>query len=128
MPIEAVKIGDRILGLDGLVNEVMGLVTPKLGDRLLYGFNDCPAFVTAGHPFRTNDGHWKSIDPAATLLEKVGMIVEKLEICDIVLTASGEVTIERIHSAKGDPAQTLYDFNLSGNHTYFANGFAVHNK
>jgi hypothetical protein len=128
MSIEIIKIGDTLLGLDGSVNEVLGLVTPKLGERLLYGFNDDPAFVTASHPFRTKDGQWKSIDPAATLQEKVGMVVGKLDIGDSIITKSGEVKIERIHSASGDADQTLYDFILSGTHTYFADGYAVHNK
>jgi intein/homing endonuclease len=42
-----------------------------------------------------------------------------------------ETQFARLESAvpqDGDPFTTVYNLRLDGNHTYFANGYLVHNK
>lgn len=127
-PIADVKVGEKLLGRDGAINEVLRLMQPKLGERLLYAINDENHFVTSEHPFLAKDGTWKAIDPDATAKENVRLHVTKLEIGDILRTADGDVVVESIRQMAGSFDTPLYNVHLSGSQTYFANGFAVHNK
>lgn len=126
--IEDVDVGDKLLGQDGAENVVLELDQPELGQRKLYGFNNGKPFVTAEHPFMTSTG-WKSIDPDATAIENADLEVDSLQSGDYLET-SGSVMfgITKIDEHDGDPAMTLYNFKLSGNNTYYADGFLVHNK
>lgn len=143
--IEAVRIGDLVLGRDGAVNTVTGIERPRLSERLLYGFNGGPAFATAEHPFWTAEG-WKAIDPAATARENPRLTVGALAVGDRVAMAEGSaarmgatpvsyaparirgIAIETIRSVRADPDTVVYNLLLDGNHTYFADGYLVHNK
>jgi outer membrane immunogenic protein len=155
LPIAAVRIGDQVLGDNGEVNRVVDIETPALAARKLYAFNDGPAFVTPEHPFMTRDG-WKSIAPEATFTENHNLSVGRLAIGDQLVkletvttrakpmsvafggTAQAPaiealieikfVPLESITVHDGDPSMTLYNLRLDGNHTYFANGYLVHNK
>jgi hypothetical protein len=147
-PIEHVLVGDLVLGDRGRVNRVIDVLRPILGRRPLYALNESNYFVTAGHPFMTEEG-WKAIDPAATPLEHAGLLVGRLTIGDRLLTLTAaavpvggggsiptgavDVRIDAValHSLVGqpaDPATQLYNLRLDGNHTYFANDRLVHNK
>jgi len=151
--IRDVRVGDRVVGENGEINNVVAIETPMLGDRKLYGFDDGPAFVTAEHPFKTRDG-WKSIDPEATFAETGHFRVDALtEGDDLVVLASvstlalpmaansgmtapcHETVIEtafraivRITEREGEATRTVFNLQLDGNHTYFANNCLVHNK
>jgi hypothetical protein len=147
-PIERVLVGDLVLGNAGRVNRVVEIERPLLGQRHLYALNGSSFFVTAEHPFMTEEG-WKSIDPAALAAEHSALRVDQLTVgdCLLALTAVAvpvgggrsvyaeavDVRIEPValHSLVGrpaDPATQLYNLRLDGNHTYFANDLLVHNK
>lgn len=125
-PIEALVAGDEVQGVAG-INRVVAMETPLLGARKLYRLNKGPAFVTHEHPFLTTEG-WKSIDPAATAEENPRLKVSMLRVGDVLVTTKGHVTLRHIDAAKGDVNQTVYNPTLTGDHTYYANGYAVHNK
>ncbi len=61
-PVAEIAEGDFVLGDGGRVNRVLGIDRLTLDNRLLYGLNGSQPFVTASHPFMTEDG-WKAIDP-----------------------------------------------------------------
>ena len=124
--IENVEIGEEILGQNG-ANKVIDYDRPKLGNRKLYSFNGGKAFVTAEHPFMTLEG-WKSIDPNETLKENPNLTVGILNIKDTVITDSESITIESIEIHEGNEEDTVYNFNLDGDYTYYADGYLVHNK
>jgi hypothetical protein len=124
--IEDVKIGDEILAQNG-INKVIDYDRPLLGDRKLYSFNNGKPFVTSEHPFMTIDG-WKSINPIATFEENPDLNVETLNITDVILTQFDPITIENIDIHDGNADQLLYNFILDGDHTYYADGYLVHNK
>jgi hypothetical protein len=144
--IDQVDPADLVLGRSGGVNLVTGVDRPLLGDRRLHGFNAAPAFVTSEHPFLTRQG-WKSVDPAATAAEVSAVRVERLRPGDGLIRLAGvrvtaaagsaEDAVElktRVYdlaaiSSREAPHETVvYNLRLAGDHTFFANGFIVHNK
>ena len=125
-----IEVEDIVVGLNGN-NTVLKLDPTKLGHRLLYGFNDMKPFFTSEHPFFTEQG-WKSIDPQATIDEKVEDFetlddIGKLEIGDVIL-GKEKIEIKDIHFWKDDDDLDLYNFNVDNDNTYTANDFVVHNK
>lgn len=147
-PIEHILAGDLVLGNAGRVNRVIAIERPLLGQRLLYALNESNFFVTAEHPFMTEEG-WKSIDPAALATEGSELPVSQLTVGDRLLTLTAaavlvgggrassteavDVQIEAVAlcsllSRPADPATQLYNLRLDGDHTYFANDLLVHNK
>ena len=142
-PIEEIEVGDSVLGSNGGVNLVLDVKRPELGDRLLYALNDDDYFVTAEHPFLTTAG-WKTIDPEGALLRhrvdatdlRVGDHMFAADarpvdgVCANVLTATALKTVElvRMESRADDASLTVYDLTVDGDHTYFANGYVVHNR
>jgi len=124
--IQNVKIGDILKG-ESTDNTVLGFHQPKLEDKKLYSFNGGRYFVTAEHPFKTIDG-WKSINPTLTDKENIGITVTELKVGDTLITEDGNVLLKTIDS-KNDKVDTqLYNFKLDGDHTYYADGYLVHNK
>lgn len=129
--INDVEIGDIVLGMNGEENTVVNIERPLLGDRKVYSFNHGDPFVTAEHPFMTSVG-WKSISPDATYEENPDLNVEELAPGDLLETVDTVVLFD-IHSIQShtfDPETPLYNLMLdgTGNHTYYADGFLVHNK
>jgi len=147
-PIERTRVGDLVVGGNGRINRVVEIEQPVLGTRRLYALNEGDFFVTAEHPFMTDDG-WKSIDPVALASEGSSLAASRLAVGDRVLTITGVATpvaagsvgsgdavdmrrdgmqITRIRDQRADPETPLYNLRLDGDHTYFANGLLVHNK
>lgn len=124
--IQDVIVGD-ILKWVSTDNMVVSLLRPILGNKLLYSINGSDAFVTPNHPFLTTEW-WKSPDPEATRREIPDLDVTLLQIGDILITASGTRVITTLTPHTDATSTQLYNFQLDGDHTYFANGFAVHNK
>jgi len=147
-PIDEIAVGDLVIGKAGAINRVESIETPQLGRRRLYALNDDRYFVTAEHPFMTDDG-WKAIDPMATARENSSLNVGRLKVGDRlhvlrgVLAAVGcgsrsmggsveidveLITIHQIDQQTADANSMVYNLRLDGNHTYFANDLLVHNK
>ena len=129
--IEDITVGEFVKGVSSN-NEVLELDYTVLGDRRLYSINGGNYFVTAEHPFMTKDG-WKSINPKATLKESHEAFSDKdsigiLDVGDILITSGDEIEIKSISLKSGDSQMPLYNFYLSGDHTYNADGYLVHNK
>ena len=123
--IQDVKIGDVLKG-EKTDNKVLGFHRPEL-DGKLYSFNGGRYFVTEEHPFKTTNG-WKSINPKKTEKENIGIKVTELKVGDTLITATGHVLLKTIKSKVGKDDTPLYNFKLDGDHTYYADGYLVHNK
>ncbi len=147
-PIERVLAGDLVLGGAGRVNRVMEIERPLLGQRHLYALNESAFFVTAEHPFMTEEG-WKSINPSALTAEGSALPVGRLAVGDRLLTLAAvavpvgvggsvraeavdvridAIALESLLGQAADPMIQLYNLRLDGDHTYFANDLLVHNK
>ena len=131
--IEDVKIGEKVLGFNKKINTVIAYDRPFLGKRKLYSINDSKAFVTNEHPFMTENG-WRSINPDATRKEVNRNCddltdIAELKVGDKIITdQDNSVIVKKIKEYNGDSHQLLYNFQLDGNSTYFADGYCVHNK
>ncbi|MCH2535432.1 MAG: Hint domain-containing protein [Bdellovibrionales bacterium] len=130
--IDKVKVGDRVLGDNRMVNNVIDIEVPTLHNRKLYSFNDDKKyFVTPEHPFRSERG-WVSIDPEMTKLEHPSadlVDTKALRVGDKIYLYSGEVVeIQKINSIEDNPDRPVYNLILDGNNTYYANDYLVHNK
>lgn len=125
--IQDVVIGDVLKGQTS-DNTVVGFHQPKLGDKKLYSYNGGEYFVTAEHPFMTTTG-WKAFDPELAVLEhNLDIEIDQLSVGDILVTENGNILLETVHT-KSDNADTqLYNFILTGDKTYYADGYLVHNK
>ena len=123
--IEKVSIGDKLQGENG-INMVTDYDKPKLGDRKLYSINNGDPFVTSEHPFKTPDG-WKAIDPEETAKE-TDMPVKKLGVGDVIITGKDKIKVDNIEAHDGNAEDTVYNFILNGDRTYYADGYLVHNK
>ena len=129
--IEWMEIGESVKGNNGN-NTVLALDPTLLGNRLLYGFNGGTPFVTAEHPFMTTEG-WKSINPQATIDENVEGFktlsdIGQLQVNDIISGSSTNFTINSIVSASAATSSYLWNFNVDGDNTYYADNYLVHNK
>ena len=133
-----IAVGDVVLGQDGAHNIVTGLEWVTLGGRLLYGFDGGVPFVTAEHPFMTDQG-WKSIDPTATADENPSLQVSRLEVGDSVVTmqrdywhlaalgdpsGTGDTALGRQHlrilgAVAANSETVLYNLLLDGDHAYW---------
>lgn len=123
--IQDVKIGDVLKG-ETSNNTVLGFHRPNL-DGKVYSFNGGRYFVTEEHPFKTTDG-WKSINPNKTRTENIGITVTELKVGDTLVTDHGLVKLTSIDGKVESPDTQLYNFKLTGDRTYYADGYLVHNK
>jgi hypothetical protein len=130
--IEDIKVGDIVKGHKGN-NEVIKLDPTLLSERKLYSFNDNEHyFFTSEHPFMTEEG-WKSIKPEKTKerdgIELYNQLKGELKIGDKLVTEKGLIEIKEIKSKEMNyPKMPLYNFNVSNDNSYIADGYVVHNK
>ena len=130
--IEDVKVGDKVKGHKE-ENTVIKLDPTLLADRKLYSFNDNEHyFFTSEHPFMTEEG-WKSIKPEKTKerdgVELYEQLKGELKVGDKLVTDKGSIEIKSIESKEiNNPEMPLYNFNVSNDNSYIADGYVVHNK
>jgi RNA polymerase-interacting CarD/CdnL/TRCF family regulator len=80
----------------------------------------------------TEEG-WKSIKPEKTKerdgIELYNQLEGELKVGDKLVTEKGLIQIKKIKSKEiNDPKMPLYNFNVSNDNSYIADGYVVHNK
>lgn len=145
--IARVRVGDHLLGRGSQPNRVSFIHLPRLGNRKLYALNGGTPFVTGEHPFMTGRG-WKTFErneqaPAGDAPRIVGRLalqdmLLRLQGCAVAVGAADdedmlEAQVEQqpllqIEGRHASPQTQLYNLRLDGDHSYFANGWLVHNK
>lgn len=124
-PVQAVNVGDLVLGEDG-PHKVTAKNAYQSGLRVLYGINGSGAMITGDHPIKTTEG-WKLITEQAAnaYADKPGFAKSKLAVGDTILTNTGKVVVKDItRFAKVDPVST-YNLQVDGDGEFYANGIAV---
>jgi intein/homing endonuclease len=120
IPIEKIKIGDEALSFnpDGEIKiaKVIKIHVAKANQIFVLSTKGNEVKVTGEHPFLTEKGVFKKVKDL-----KVG---EKIFVlCDDGLC---EETI--LDKKEFDREAEVYNLTVDGNNTFFADGFAVHNK
>ena len=123
--IEDILIGDVLLGRNSSHNRVLRYNRPMLNGKKLYSFNGTAPFVTAEHPFMTVYG-WASMNPVGSL-KHMSRRPLQLESGSVLVRLDNNEFLEVIQEHQAEN-QMLYNFSVDGDHTYFANGYLVHNK
>ncbi len=125
--IQDVKKGDKVKGAKG-INTI--LEVKKLHARsysgLVYSINGSRPFVTPGHPFMTTKG-WRSFDDQLGKKLNPNLDITKLKVGDILIKEDGtKEVLKEFYSEYQDTK--IYNFRVSGDRTYYADGYLVHNK
>ena len=146
--IEDIEIGEKLIGKDGEINEVIDFHRPTLGqfnDKLstplkMTSINGGEFDVSQDHIFMTSDG-WKT--PTAekckilhsNVLESEGIEdIKDLQIGDKIVTPNGLEEVTSIEFKNEDSDLQLYNFVLKGSKTYYVvmdghdKPMLVHNK
>ena len=123
--IEHLKVGDILWGSQKSRNTVVHLQIMRKQDRKIYAFNNGRYFVTGDHPFMSTNG-WKALDPPIAQKQHPGLKVGLLQVNDRLITLKGSIQIKKI-SFKTFKDAVVYNPQLDGNHTYYADDFLVHN-
>ena len=136
--IKDIKPGDQVLGMDQQINTVKKVDKPIKHFRSMYAINDDQYFTTAEHPFRTPTG-WHSIKPKfkwndpdtwTNLVEDIEVKCKKIKKGMTLEHSSGKKKVEQINKQNRwrDFFKSVYNLQLDGNHTFYANNYLVHNK
>lgn len=121
--IEDIKIGDYVMTPEGssTVNKLMRF--DHDGD--IYSYNNKENyFFTPNHPFMTTQG-WRSFKPSVSMKETPIIVVSTTTIGDILLKYNSQEKI--LSYQKKHMKGFVYNFTVANSHTYFANGYLVHN-
>ena len=125
--IAEVVPGQRVASASGQGNQVLNVEKVLLAQRPLVGLNDDEPFFTPEHPFQTAQG-WKSFWPEETYREHGFRVQDILQLGDQVLKEGQWIAVQSVRSQSGLSFQVVYNLVLDGDHTYWANGYLVHNK
>jgi hypothetical protein len=124
--IETIITGDQLIGADGSIHTVLIPLKIKWANRPLYAINDSAYFVTDSHPFMTTEG-WKAIDVGAAKRENPELDINELVVGDVLITLEGQQLVETISVQTRPWTSFVYNFVTDGDHTYYADGYLVHN-
>tara|TARA_R110000751_G_scaffold137379_2_gene240804 strand:+ start:2953 stop:4416 length:1464 start_codon:yes stop_codon:yes gene_type:complete len=137
-PIFDIKIGDIVRGKDGY-NTVVDTPRFLMHDNTLYGINGENPWFTGMHPFYTEEG-WACADPQLFLEawpddyydlahQNSCMEMLTLKVGSRVFLVDEWVDVDNmpeLFNVRSD--FTTYNLRVTGDHTFFANGYLVHNK
>lgn len=131
--IEDIKVGDSLITYNEElkiqeIGEVKRIISPYRSDIIEYKLsNKVIIKSTSCHPYFVINKGWSSFNPELTK-RVYDFDVEKIELNDILIDiGNNEVSIIEIIELITKEVKT-YNLELSGNHTYYANGILVHNK
>ena len=144
--IEDVKIGDKVLGAFGEINEVLALHRPMLGDNTMTKINE-DHHTSSHHPHISSDKKFYAAKPSVAfegtygrshpVIDASGNIVERflsglskdrlltMTTGVTLQTTSGPRSIESLETYSLTPDTQLYNLVVSGSHTYCVDGYAV---
>jgi hypothetical protein len=146
IPIENIKVGDKILGAFGEINEVIALHRPLLGNNTMTKINE-DHHTSSHHPHISYDKKFYAVKPAVAfkgtygrshpVIDSNGNIVERfldglsserllqMDIGTILQTINGAREVESLETYSMAENTQLYNLVVSGSHTYYVDGYAV---
>ena len=125
--IQDVKKGDKVKGAKG-INTILEVkkhyARPYKG--LIYSINGSRLFVTSAHPFKTTKG-WKAFSEFEAQKLNPTLDIKRLKVGDILIKEDGTKEVLKTYYAELQDTK-IYNFTVSGDKTYYADGYLVHNK
>ena len=123
--IEFVIIGEKVMGLNGVINTVTKLHHHPVAQQVICTIDNLIS-LTDTHPMLTVEG-WKSFKPELTAemhpdLELAG----KLMIGDTLITHTGTKGLYDYSKVVQDIP--VYNLDVDGDDTFIVDGYVVHNK
>jgi hypothetical protein len=108
---------------------VASLIRPQITSYIKITLsNSTEIRCTAEHPFWVNSVGWCSFDPEGSM-NIHNLEVGELNIGDPLISQSGDIiTITDIIENTTENEIEVYNFEIEGTHTYYANGILTHNK
>jgi hypothetical protein len=145
--IRDVRVGDLLMGAFGEANQVLASEDLTLGERPMFVIN-YTHHTTSDHPHVTPDkkfvvidpdetlkewGQWfpcELVDGSFTMLNNIGLDnakdrIGQMYIGDVLQTIDGPKKVEQIDSYDLPYDTKLYNFVMSGSHTYSVDGYFV---
>lgn len=138
IPIEDVCIGDTIRSFNLSENvfepgNILNLINVFHDTLIKLTLSDQTEITSSlTHPYWSSSKKcWVSYKPESTF-EIHGIESELICVGDVLMNSNSgeniEVTVDNIEVINTDEDVLTYNFEVSGNHCYFANGILVHNK
>jgi hypothetical protein len=145
VPIENVKIGDKVVGAFGEINTVLALHRPKLGNARMLKINNEHS-TSSHHPHVSADKQFYACDIATVTqgtYNKVHQVItdagteewllsglnahriNELHLGVMLKTIEGQKEVAALELFNLDPDTQLYNLAVSGSHTYHVDGYAV---
>lgn len=123
--IQNIIVGDQVLGANGAINDVVQL-KPRFHTGQVYGINGKSVFATGSHPFMTIDG-WKAFDDVEARKIHPELDIQLISVGDTLVRADGKKETILTISSEYQEVQ-VYNFEVTGERDYYADGYLVHNK
>jgi hypothetical protein len=130
--IENIVVGDQVLGFNEAVHTVTYFTETTLGERSLLSINKGPYCASYDHVFKSKDG-WVSANPEVTaihyqdVIDHIGGLPDKMQVGTILIGKDDDIEIKTLDLKSDNRHLPLYDLNVTGDQTYIANDFVVHN-
>jgi hypothetical protein len=146
LSIEHIKVGDKVLGAFGEINEVLALHQPLLGNNTMTAINE-DHHTSSHHPHISSDRKFYAVKPAVAFegtygrshpvkdadgntVERYlfGLTPERLLTMEegiLLQTTNGPRLVESLRTYSMPPDTQLYNLVVSGSHTYCVDGYAV---
>ena len=132
--IESMVVGDKVIGQDGVINEVKELITLVREDTPIYTING-DIQTSPSHPFLTTTG-WKAIDAESAAALHPSLNITQLEIGDFVVKTANNGTVSNVEITTLTSVMhedvTIYNLDVTdspaGNDTYVVNNYVVHKR
>jgi len=126
--IRLIEVGDKVLGADKSINEVTRNHSIEKTSAL-YGWGSTVPFVTGAHPFLTTQG-WKCFNLEAGRKLHPELDLTEIQENDKLIVWNGtEYTTSTVQNIAIEIKNVkINSLSVTGNDTYIANGFVVHNK
>ena len=139
-PIEEVQVGDKVIGLEEMINEIIDLRIHEEEQRVLCDFGDQHYFVTTTHPFLDSEGYWTAVNLSVAQEKYPNLQLRELTPGTTLMKYDADlkayVSYEVPYINQSVQNVQVYNLNvsgedtpgISGNDTYIVDGYIVHNK
>lgn len=131
--IADILVGDMVMSLNTETNKLVSArventMVPRICNIYKIKLsNGKTVETTIEHPFRTADGRWANIDPAATYQNATLNVDAQLREGMLIRSIEGNAKITKIIDT--GRKETVYNLSRVGNHhNFFVEGMCVHNK